>query len=84
MNIIFPNVEPVYTVSTTVAFPAEVDGEKAMCEISEEALQDHFGATTAAVADLIGAFKSHRATIEDAARRKYAPGLRWLLRSADF
>lgn len=84
MDIIFSNDEPVYTVNTTVAFPAEVGGVKAICEISEEALQDHFGATTNSAADLIGAFKSHRATIEDGARRKYAPGPRWLLKSEDF
>jgi hypothetical protein len=85
MNIVFQNVDPVYSTNNTIAFPALVDDAKAICEISEEALQDHFGATSNIPTDLIMAFKSNRSTIEVVARRKYvADASRWLVRTEDF
>jgi len=64
----FPQSEPVYTPNTTVAFEVVVDGALATGEISEEALQDHFGAASRSGAELIRAFKAHRHAIEAVAR----------------
>ena len=85
MDIVFQEVAPVHTVNTTVAFRAEVGGTQMTCEISEEALQDHFGAISNAPSDLIAVFMTNRSAIEDVARRKYIPGAdRWLIRTNDF
>lgn len=86
MAIHFPNEEPTYTQKTTVAFPALLNGVMATCEISAEALMDHFGAETIRAADLIAAFKSHRWAIENAARLKLPLTAtdRCLIVSADF
>ncbi|WP_395060852.1 DUF1488 domain-containing protein [Paraburkholderia silvatlantica] len=87
MTITFPPVRGVYTVNTTVAWPAEVDGEQITCEISTEALMDHFGATSMDRANLEAAFTNHRVTIENRARRLIrarAMGGRCLLVTADF
>jgi hypothetical protein len=86
-TIHFPHTEPVVTPSTTVAFAVVVDGQSATAEISAEALQDHFGATSFTGAPLVDAFKRNRAAIEAVARVKVPGRLaagRGLLVSADF
>lgn len=86
-TIHFPQTEPLYTPNTTVAFEVVVDGVRATCEISEEALQDHFGAVSRSAAELVRAFKEHRAAIEAVGRFRL-PGClasgRGLLVSGDF
>lgn len=87
MAIHFPNKSSVYTANTTVAFPAQINGVDVTCEISTEALQDHFGVGSAYGPDLVAAFEANRAVIEAVAREKLpqrAPMGRCLLVSADF
>jgi hypothetical protein len=70
MQISFPNEIPEYSArELTLAFPALVDGERVQCEITAEALEDHFGAASPRLEDMVGAFDAHRARIEAAARR---------------
>lgn len=83
----FYNTRGVYTPNTTVAFPAEFNGIDVTCEISAEALQNHFGVRSANGADLVAAFEANRAAIEAVAREKLPqriPAGRCLLVSADF
>jgi hypothetical protein len=87
MDIKFLHDQPgIYTPNTTVAIPVLVDGQPARCEISEEALQDHFGAATGNGADLVAAFLGGRARIEAVAeaRLQVSRGAPVLLRTADF
>ena len=70
MEIDFPNlVMPKLTAMGTVSFQAKVDGEFIWCEISCEALRDHFGALSMDGNDLLHAFHTGKARIEEAARR---------------
>ena len=70
MQIIFPNEAPEYSGrELTLAFPAVVDGERVRCTITAEALEDHFGAASARLEDMVCAFDAHRTRIEAAARR---------------
>lgn len=88
MIIQFPPRQGVYTPNTTVSFPATIDGTDVACEISTEALIDHFGAISIRAADLIAAFEQHRQAIEAVARRviphRIVVGGRCLLISSDF
>jgi len=82
-----PTVPGVYTSNGTVAFPVVIDGQAATAEISGEALQDHFGATSNRGPDLVEAFEWYRVAIEAIGRVKLpirvAAG-RGLLVTADF
>ncbi|AXE96346.1 DUF1488 domain-containing protein [Paraburkholderia sp. 22099] len=70
MQILFPNETPEYSGrELTLAFPAMVDGERVECMITAEALEDHFGAASPRLEDMVGAFDTHRARIEAATRR---------------
>jgi Protein of unknown function (DUF1488) len=70
MEIDFPNsVMPKVTALGTVSFQASVDGDYLWCEISCEALRDHFGALSMDANDLLHAFHTGRIRIEQAARR---------------
>jgi hypothetical protein len=70
MQIIFPNETPEYSGrELTLAFPAMVDGERVECMITAEALEDHFGAASPRLEDMVGAFAEHRSRIEAATRR---------------
>lgn len=70
MQIIFPKECPEYSGrELTLAFPALVDGERVECTITAEALEDHFGAESSRIEDMLDAFAAHRARIEAAARR---------------
>jgi len=55
------------TYTGTVSFIAIVDGTEVVCEISPEALEDHFGATHTDRSYLLTAFERHRAEIESVA-----------------
>ena len=86
-TIHFPQTEPTYTQPTTVAFEAVVDGQRVTCEISEEALMDHFGAKSRRAVDLVDAFKGNRAAIEAVGRLKLPARIaagRGLLITEDF
>lgn len=86
-NVLFPASEPIFTQNTTVAFEVLIDGARATGEISEEALQDYFGATSRAGVELVRAFKANRHAIEAVARVKLPARIaagRGLLVSADF
>jgi Protein of unknown function (DUF1488) len=83
----FPQTEPTYTSNTTVAFEAVVDGIRASFEITEEALMDHFGATSRTATEFVRSFKANRLAIEAVAKIKLPARLnvgRPLLVSADF
>ncbi len=70
MQILFPNEAPEYLGwAPILTFPAVVNGERVRCQITAEALEDHFGAASARCEDMISAFAAHRQKIEDAARR---------------
>jgi hypothetical protein len=85
MTISFPSQNPAMTQHGTVAFQAVVEGAAIVCEISADALQDHFGATTNQSHDLLTAFISGKSHIHDVAREKlpHSAG-RCLLVSKDF
>jgi hypothetical protein len=87
MAIHFSNKPGVYTQNTTVSFPAQINGVDEVCEITMEALQDHFGAKSANAVDLLSAFGTNRAAIEAVARVNLPQRIltgRCLLVSADF
>ena len=70
MQILFPNETPEYSGrELTLAFPALVDGQRVECTITAEALEDHFGAASTRLEDMVGAFDMHRSRIEEATRR---------------
>lgn len=87
MTITFLPNAPRSTPNTTVAFDAEYNGAHVICEISAEALDDHFGAISLSDTDLVAAFEGNRGIIEAAARGVLphrAPTGRCFLVSADF
>lgn len=70
MQIQFPNETPEYSGrELTLAFPAMIDGQRVECMITAEALEDHFGAASPRLEDMIVAFDAHRPRIEAATRR---------------
>ena len=70
MQIVFPKEAPEYSGrELSVAFPALVNGERVWCSITAEALEDHFGAASTRLEDMVGAFAAHRSRIEAATRR---------------
>lgn len=83
----FPPTPGICTPNTTIAFVVVVDGAQASAEISSEALEDHFGATSQTCAELLRAFYAHRGAIENIGRRvlpaRLAAG-RGLLVTSDF
>jgi len=86
MDIEFPMHYPgVATPNTTVKIPTKVDGQWVHCEISEEALQDHFGASGDAQS-WVDSFQNNRGVIEMVARKKLEAtgGQPVLLRTEDF
>jgi Protein of unknown function (DUF1488) len=73
MQITFPKEAPEYSGrELTLVFPALVDGERVQCTITAEALEDHFGAASSRLEDMVGAFDAHRGRIEAAVRRLLA------------
>ena len=70
MQIEFLNrVMPKVTAIGTVSFQVLVDGAYLWCEISCEALCDHFGALSMDTEDLLHAFHTGRMKIEATTRR---------------
>jgi Fic family protein len=68
----FPASEPRYVFDREVVVFWGLDGDKRVrCEISEEALDDHFGGDRK---DEVMAFLSHEREIEEIAVRKYLAG----------
>ncbi|MGN6665622.1 MAG: DUF1488 domain-containing protein, partial [Trinickia sp.] len=55
MQISFPNEAPEYSGrELKVAFPALVNGELIWCSVTAEALQDHYGAASSRLEDMVG------------------------------
>ncbi|MDR6497849.1 hypothetical protein J2785_000992 [Burkholderia ambifaria] len=70
MQIHFTNEKPEYSGrDLMLGFTALVNGERVQCQITAEALEDHFGAASPRFEDMVGAFDQHRDRIEAAARR---------------
>jgi hypothetical protein len=70
MQVRFPNDNPVYDgAHIVVRFIAEVDRELVVCEITGEALEDHFGAESALEDALIDAFVRGRKRIHSICAR---------------
>jgi hypothetical protein len=87
MDIAFVNhVLPKITAMGTISFQAIVDSEYLWCEISVEALRDHFKALSMEKNDLLHAFHTGRATIENMARQRLEEndGRPILLMTVDF
>ena len=77
---------PKVTAMGTVSFQAIVNDQYLWCEISREALRDHFFARSMANDDLLDAFYNGRAKIEEIARQNLVAtdGRQILLISVDF
>ncbi|WP_075111736.1 DUF1488 domain-containing protein [Noviherbaspirillum massiliense] len=58
------DMPPEHTSNGTVAFHASVDDHMVTCEVTDEALQDHFGARMDDPESLIEAFRKGRPDIE--------------------
>jgi hypothetical protein len=94
MNISFPHDQRgIYSLNKAVVFPAIVDGKEISCEISEEALEQHFagrpppGYTKIEYdAAMVAAFEAARDKIEAVAAKKLEqdPGAVCFLRPEDF
>ena len=77
-DIFFPHDKPgIYSLNKSVAFPAIVGGKNITCEISEEALEQHFGGNpprdyTKVEFDvaMVAAFEAARDRIEAVAARQ--------------
>ncbi|CAG9226064.1 conserved hypothetical protein [Paraburkholderia tropica] len=69
MLINFTSGPASWTPNRTLAFPAFVDGVEIICELSLEAIEDHFGANRSRRDSLIAAFDRHRSRIEAVAQR---------------
>jgi len=64
MHIQFSDDPPIYDGDDfALHFTALVDAQPVVCSISAEALEDHFGATSAREDDLLPAFERGRARI---------------------
>ena len=64
MQVHFPDEPPVFDGANVVLrFLAEVDGTPMVCEITAEALEDHFGAESTLEASLRDAFERGRTRI---------------------
>jgi hypothetical protein len=78
MKISFPHDKPgIYSLDKSVAFPAMVNGKNVTCEISEEALEQCFGACpppnytkSEYDAAMVAAFEAARDRIEAVAARQ--------------
>ncbi len=69
MEISFPNlVQPKLTAMGTISFQTLVDNEYMWCEISCEALRDHFGALSMDCNDLLYTFHNFKTEILRVAR----------------
>lgn len=72
LDLTFNNSPPHYDFRRDiVAFAGDAQGERVICAISREALDDHFGADGLGQQGRIDSFKKHRSKIELLARTKY-------------
>lgn len=72
LDLRFPDPRPSYVFNREVVAFWGQDGEKRIrCEISQEALDDHFGGDNR---DKVEVFTKNRHAIEDVARKKYVEG----------
>lgn len=53
----------------SVVIPVKVDGKAVLCEISYEALMDHFGVNSMTEGDLVAGFQANRKRIEAVAHK---------------
>mgnify|MGYP001038010031 FL=1 len=87
MKIEFPHVAPAYNGDDlTIEFAADLNHKRVLCAISAEALEDHFGAKSCNVYDLMAAFRANRPAIEKMTERYLGLclGAPVLLRSGHF
>jgi hypothetical protein len=87
MEISFPNlVKPKLTAMGTISFQTLVDGEYMWCEITCEALRDHFGAVSMDENDLLYTFFTFQPDIQSVARHciEIDGGSPVLLRAVNF
>lgn len=72
IDLVFHNEPPRHDFTRdAVTFSGKSFGDTVRCEISHEALADHFGATSINQAVNIEAFQKNRSAIEQLARTKY-------------
>jgi hypothetical protein len=63
MFVVFPDIAATCSLRGNVTFIAMVEATEVVCEISPEALVDHFGARRTDRSCLLGAFEAHRQEI---------------------
>jgi hypothetical protein len=87
MFVLFPDIAATCSLRGTVTFVAMVETQEVICEISPEALVDHFGARRTDRSCLLAAFESHRQeillTVETIIPHRLS-GRRCLIFSRDF
>jgi len=72
LDLRFADAPPRYDFDRdTVAFPGEAEGERVLCAISREALEDHFGADGQTKEQRVETFRRNRQEIERMAREIY-------------
>lgn len=63
MLVLFPSTAATCSLKGNVTFVAMVDATEVICEVSPEALVDHFGARRTDRSCLLAAFEAHREEI---------------------
>ena len=72
LDLRFADAPPRYDFNRdTVVFPGEAEGERVLCAISREALEDHFGADGQTKEQRVETFRRNRREIEQMAREIY-------------
>jgi hypothetical protein len=86
MDITFPPKSAYEPKATSVAFPALVNGHSRRCLVTEEALEDHFGATSMEPLHLQEIFEANRGEIQVVAQERFLSGATGdvFLRTQDF
>lgn len=86
MNISFPPQSAYLPSLPSIAFPVVVDDHLRHCMVTEEALMDHFGASSYEPPHLQHVFESHRHDIEATAADRIRTGATGdvILRTQDF
>jgi hypothetical protein len=86
MNISFPQQSAYEARATSVAFPAVVDGHTRRCLVTNEALEDHFGAISMEPGHLQQIFEANRGEIQVVAQERFLSGAMGdvFLRTQDF
>jgi hypothetical protein len=64
MRIVFPDEPPFFNgMQLRIEFVALAGGERLLCAVSAEALEDHFGAASALESELLRAFEAGKRRI---------------------